>query len=497
MMFRIAACAVTFALLCGPVAAGVAPCAWLEHAEHDLAGFWMREDLAGEPVGSFPTFICADGAPLDETDPCPSLASAGEWVRNEFGRQYIRMVSRQAYTYGVIYHLTGNERALERARAGIYYIMDRAWDRETGTVATFIEDGAPRPEPAQRTTQSLAYALVGPAFYYYLTRDPVVLELITSVRRHIFGQYWSDEWKMLRWTREDFGDDTADRKELVAQLDQINAYMLLVLPLLDEEARREWQADLGRLVDAMLRDFHDEDGLRFYGYIHDEKGKAWGERHNDYGHTTKGYWMLYLAGRRTGRGEWVDLAKAGISLNLARAFVRRDVADAPDWQAPVVRRAANDEGVYHVWANRPDGIGIAWWEWCELDQAAATMALIDPEFSSYTDETYRTFFATLVDPVHGGTYGFPGAASSAKGHQWQNGYHAAEHALVGYLTSSMQAGESFRLYFAFPDSDRELVAPAYYFDATETVRRTMERMDGGLTKVRVRYERPGSEREEP
>jgi mannose/cellobiose epimerase-like protein (N-acyl-D-glucosamine 2-epimerase family) len=491
-MPRLAACVALLVLLCLTAAAGVAPCAWLEHVEHDLAGFWMRDDLAGEPVGSFPTFICADGAPLDASDPCPSLANAGDWVRSEFGRQYIRMVSRQAYTYGVIYHLTGNESALDRARAGTRYIMDHAWDRETGSVATFVEGGELRPEPAQRTTQSLAYALVGPAFYYYLTRDPDVLAFIVSVRHHIFGRYWSDEWKMLRWTLDDFGDDTTDRKELVAQLDQINAYMLLMLPLLDEDARREWQADLRRTVDAMLRDFHDEDALRFYGYIHDEKGKAWGERHNDYGHTTKGYWMLYLAGRRTGEREWVDLGKAGILRNLARAFVRRDVADAPEWQAAVMRRAADAGGIYHVWANRPDGIGIAWWEWCELDQAAATMALIDPELSTYTDATYRTFFATLVDPVNGGTYGFPGAVSSAKGHHWQNGYHAAEHALVGYVTSAMQSGEAFRLYFAFPDSVQELAAPAYYFDAEESGRRAMERIDGRLRKVRVTYESPAS-----
>lgn len=469
--------------------AQLAPRVWLEHAEDDLAGLWMRDELAGEPVGSFPTFVCADGAPWVASDPCPSLANAPEWIRSELGRQYIRMVSRQVYTYGVIFHLTGNESALARARAGTRYIMEHAWDPETGSVATFIAEGKPHPAPGQRTTQSLAYALVGPSFYYYLTRDAETLEYIRSVRRHIFEAYWSDQWKMLRWTNADFGDDTADRKELVAQLDQINAYMLLMLPLLEGEERARWEADLRRLVDAMLRDFHDPASSRFYGYVHDEKGKQWGERHNDFGHTIKAWWMLYLVSQRLDEKEWGELSQKGIDASLKAAFVRRNLADAPAWQAGVMREAAGDDPFYYVWSNSPDGIGIAWWEWCELDQAAATMALSDPAYTRYLDESYRTYFASLVDPVNGGVYSFPGDTRGAKAHHWQNGYHAAEHALVGYLASAMQRNETFRLYFAFPASLDPPPAPAYYFDAEETRRRSMETLQGGLKKTRVSYRR--------
>jgi hypothetical protein len=293
---------------------------------------------------------------------------------------------------------------------------------------------------------------------------------------------------MLRWTNEDFGDDTRDRKELVAQLDQINAYMLLMLPLLDEKVRPGWEADLRRLLGVVVRDFYDPGRKRFYGYLHDEKGRQWGERHNDFGHTTKAFRMLLLAGERLGEDAWVALAREGLDDALASAFVRRNLSSAPEWQAPVMRRAADADGGYHVWSNKPDGIGIAWWEWCELDQAAATMSLRDPGYERYLDETYRSFFATLVDPEHGGTYSFPGAVGSAKGHHWQNGYHAAEHALVGYITSALRRGEPFRLYFAFPDAARAAVAPAYYFDARETGRRAMEQIGGGLRRFRVSFQ---------
>jgi hypothetical protein len=46
------------------------------------------------------------------------------------------------------------------------------------------------------------------------------------VRCHVLGRFWSHEWRTLRWTLEDFGEDTKDRRELVAQLDQVNAYLL-------------------------------------------------------------------------------------------------------------------------------------------------------------------------------------------------------------------------------------------------------------------------------
>lgn len=474
-------------LLAAAARADVPPADWIEHVDRDLGTLWMRDDLAGHPPGSFPTFLCADGKPYDAAAPCPAFEEAPEWIRKELGRQNVRMISRQVFTYGVIYHLTGNTAALERARAGTRFILERAWDRKTGSVATFFERGKPGPRPGQRTSQSLAYSALGPAFYHYLTRDPEALAFVQAVRRHILDRYWSDEWKMLRWTLQDFGDDTTDRKELVAQLDQVNAYLLLLLPLLQGEERAAWEADLRRLVGVLLRDFHDPQRKRFFGYVHDEKGRLWGERHNDFGHTTKAYWMLLLAGRKLGEAEWVATAKAGLEDVLASAFVRRDVSTAPPWQASVVRGAADADGKYAVWSNEPGGIGIPWWEWCELDQAAATLSLDDARHASTLDETYRSFFATLVDPVHGGIHVFPGAVDAPKATHWQNGYHAAEHALVGYVTSALRRGEPFRLYFAFPDAARGAAAPAHLFDAREVDRRGLERLAGGLRRVRVGY----------
>jgi mannose/cellobiose epimerase-like protein (N-acyl-D-glucosamine 2-epimerase family) len=277
------------ALLTGPADALTTPDRWLAHARDDLARFWMNPDYHGDPVGAFPTFICADGRVWDPADPCPSLAGAPAWITAELGRQYVRMVSRQVYTYGVIFHLTGDPEALALARAGTRFIIERAFDPATGSVATWFADGRPDPDPAARTTQSLAYALLGPAFLHHLTGDAAILPYLRAVKEHIFTDYWSDAWGMLRWSNAPAGDDHRGRMELVAQLDQINAYLLLTTPLLEGAERRAWEADLRRLVAVMLRDFQDPVGGRFFGYLHEPAGLQWGQRHNDFGHTAKAW----------------------------------------------------------------------------------------------------------------------------------------------------------------------------------------------------------------
>ncbi|MBD3221622.1 N-acylglucosamine 2-epimerase [bacterium] len=445
------------------------PALWLDHTG-DLARFWLDDRYHGDPVGSFPTFICADGRVWDPGDPCPSLAGAPDWIAGELGRQYTRMVSRQVFTYGVIYHLTGDRTALDLARAGTRHIIDEAFDPATGSVATYLEDGAPGPAPDARTTQSLAYALLGPGLVYYLTGDAEVLAFIRTVKEHIFTRYWSDEWGMLRWANPGAGEQEAGRQELVAQLDQINAYLLLMLPLLPPDERAVWEGDLRRLIEAMLRDFHDAENHRFYGWIHAPEGRQWGERHNDFGHTTKAYWMLERAGVLLGERAWVDLAREGLRDVLQDALVRRHLDEAPPWQRPVMTRAAADDGTYWLWANEPDGIGIAWWEWCELDQAAATLALTEPRWTATLTRTVPTWLATMVDPVTGAVYSFPGADGGVRAHHWQNGYHAAEHALVGYITGCVLDDEPGRLYYdAGVDADAR---PVYLFpEAGERISR--------------------------
>ena len=117
------------------VAAGELPTLerWRRHLAEELMPYWTTPDALGTPVGNFPTFRCADGSAYREAAPCPELARGPRWIRDELPRAYTRMKSRQTFTYGVAYHVTGEERYLEYARAGVQWLRQNAYDRTSGS----------------------------------------------------------------------------------------------------------------------------------------------------------------------------------------------------------------------------------------------------------------------------------------------------------------------------------------------------------------------------
>lgn len=91
--------------------------------------------------------------------------------------------------YGVLFHLTGDVKALELAKDGAYYLIDQLQDTENGGFISFTEDDKPGLKWTQRTSQDQAYALVGLAMYYYLTRDPKVEKALIEQQAFIFDKY--------------------------------------------------------------------------------------------------------------------------------------------------------------------------------------------------------------------------------------------------------------------------------------------------------------------
>lgn len=161
---------------------------WLRHFQDDLLPFWNLPDAWGAPRGNFPTFRGNDGRAVDWAKPPAELMAAPAWIRSEFGRDYVRMKSRQTYVYGVAYHLTGDPAMLALARDGADFIRTHALDPVTGSAVSYWEQGEPQPAVLARTTQDLAYAQLGLAMYYYLTRDQATLGAIRKLKQHIFSQ---------------------------------------------------------------------------------------------------------------------------------------------------------------------------------------------------------------------------------------------------------------------------------------------------------------------
>ncbi|MES2934555.1 MAG: AGE family epimerase/isomerase, partial [Pseudomonadota bacterium] len=232
-----------------PIAALPSGSQWINHVQQDLLPFWDMPDAWGTPRGNFPTFRCNNGKRYDaKSNPCLEIGAAPGWIKDGLQRDYVRMKARQTYAYGVAYHLTGEPKMLALARDGVNYLRSNGLDKTSGSAVTYWENGKPMPAVLARNTQDLAYAQLGLAMYYNLTRDEAVLADILRLKNHIFENYYNADWGMLMWVKKDDGDGEAGRQELVAQLDQINAYMLLLTPILPADEQEKWRQDLRKLA---------------------------------------------------------------------------------------------------------------------------------------------------------------------------------------------------------------------------------------------------------
>lgn len=215
---------------------------WIDHLNNDLLPFWTTPEALGEN-GNYPTYRCNDGSLFDTENPCPELAEGDPGIV-QLDRDYVRANSRQVFAYGIAYNMTGDNKYLQYAKEGVDYLIANALAPEGGAYTYFDLFGNPQPPQNERISQDMTYALSGLAFFYYLTRDPDVLQHIVDVKNYIFDTYYDEEWGLLAWSQTSYQDGTmqtvsSEQRELVAQLDQIYAYMMLITPILPTDLDRK------------------------------------------------------------------------------------------------------------------------------------------------------------------------------------------------------------------------------------------------------------------
>jgi hypothetical protein len=204
---------------------------WLDHLNKGLLPFWTTESAFGNPVGAFPSTRCDDTTLYNERKPRPEIQRNPSISPKQ---RHLVALSRQTYGYGVAFHLTGKRAYLDAMKAGVDFIRRNAIDRVNGGMAITqnIFDRRWGPPPKLRNPQELAYGLLGMAFYYYLTHDADVLQDIEAVKNYIFEKYYSSSLGALQWQLASGGGVRFNEKRLVAQLDQMNTYLVLLTPYL-------------------------------------------------------------------------------------------------------------------------------------------------------------------------------------------------------------------------------------------------------------------------
>src|SRR5574341_1458173 len=255
--------------------AGLDAATWLAHEQSDLLPFWTMDAAKGVPVGNFPTWRGMDGSLQGWTNRKP------------------RMMGRQVFTYCAAFLMTGDETYLDLARAGNRWLLDHARDLTRGGWYADLDATGAQYLDADKTAQDMAYAVMGPAAWFYVTRDPEAEATVLATRDLLFDptKYWDAANGRIRdgmngaLTAETWMG-TPGSWQIVAQLDPMTAFLLLAQPAFTEQARRDQVlGDLRTLASLLQRSFW-KDGI-FWGSTGDIG--VYQSFHTDFGHILKAY----------------------------------------------------------------------------------------------------------------------------------------------------------------------------------------------------------------
>jgi hypothetical protein len=426
---------------------------WISHEKKDILPFWMSPDAIGDSVhGFFPTFRYRDGKAVDlmafrdefVKDTMPMYA----YHRGSLAHWSMPMLSRQIYAYCVGFHMTGDQKALANAREALGYLMKYGMSPDSIFYIWQDWEGA-SPALECRTGQALGYCLLGPSFYYYITRDTTVLPVIFKMKKFIFSYLESQKpWYHLLITKAR-GDQYS---ELTAQLDQLNTYLFLMAEIIPDRYRAEWKNDCITLSRVIYSHFYNQSRGDFDFAIPCDTTPEAQKYRSDFGHSAKAAWYLYMIGKHFNDTLLEESMLMGADSLLNQAFSKKHGR----WI-----RGSGFEG--------PDST-IDWWMYDELDQFAATIALADPSVLDHLIPSYSFYFTHVIDTVYGEAWQTIDTSNAPvkeplKTNMWKNGYHSSEHTLVGYITSQALHKKQVELYYAFSVKPKESDIHPYFYRA--------------------------------
>jgi hypothetical protein len=439
---------------------------WLSHHRNDLMPYWDMPEALGEPLGNFPSYRGRAGELLPETTRGTSTLGRG------------------VYGYSLAFMLTGEERYLRYARAGLDWIEAHAEDRARGGYyGDLLSSGEPEAQDANKDVFDLASVGLGYAMYFNATRDPAAERHLLEIRDLLFGPYYDAATNRVKdslnadlSTEVDTGENGGD---ITDYLVPGTAMFLPTAALLSDPARRDqFRADLRRLTQALI-DRHKNSAApnaanRWMFWGRTLRFGNFNAAQTDFGHNIKSYAMIHNANLQFPDRPW-DALGGDRTAMLARA-----------WDDASGR-----------WNERPRNFagGVerdsAWWIHDEADQLLAALDLDDGfAESDRLARSAQTFLDVYVDRDQA----YPARETFArvsrvlldndprKSFRGKNMLHNMEHALILYLHGRALEGQPARLYYALPhDQALTAVAKPYWFDATgqsRTVVRPLEALAG-------------------
>ena len=274
---------------------------WKYHVDSLLMPFWMSADAQGKTAGNYTAYRYSNGKAVDPSKLDFEILNPDYhqfYMANtdSLRRDFVRVKSRQIYGYCIAYHITGNESYLFNAKLGLDYLIRKNVYADSSAVTFWDKKGNSHPTRFQRNAQDLAYALLAPTIYYYLTRDEEILDIILKNNQFIWKEYYeksdlTENTKLMKWVLEDFEGDSTNIKELLAPLDQLNAYLLLLAKIAPDSLSTIFQNQIQKLAYSIKDNFYSPEYNIFWGRLN----KKSFDGNSDFAHSIKTFWMLYIA----------------------------------------------------------------------------------------------------------------------------------------------------------------------------------------------------------
>ena len=447
---------------------------WLRHHREHLMPYWDRPEALGEPLGNFPSFRERDGELLPES---PESTVRG-----------LSTLARQVYGYSHAFMMTGEDRYLTYAKAGLDWINTKAKDQRYGGYYSRLTINGDAVDPkADKNVFDLASLGLAYGMYFNVTRDPAAEADLLAVRDLIFDKYYDAAGNRVKdamtydlASEVDTNDNGGDITNLLVPG---TAVLLPNLAILTDPARRaQFKNDLRRVTDSLIAHHKNTSATKpaqrfwFWG-----RTLGFGDvdaLQTDFGHNIKSYEMIYNANNLFADHPWQSL-DADRDRLLQRA-----------WDDPAARwnQRIRNFGAGNVVADSE------WWIHDEADQLLAAMDLHDgfdnQDRQDQLARSAQSFLDVFVDRdlLHPARETFariarnPDDTDLRKSFFGKNMLHNNEHALIMYLHGRALEGKPAKLYYAFPaEQALTAVAKPYWFDAaaeTRTVTRDVTTLPG-------------------
>ena len=146
---------------------------------------------------------------------------------------------------------------------------------------------------------------------------------IFQLHDYIFNVYMDEKRGYLTWLPRFLKDNP--EVQIVAQLDQLYAYMLMITPALPMPYAQKWRDDMKQITDILITQFYSEQYGFFWGVDSDAMSMNLGTDHTDFGHSVKTFWVILKVGELLNNVEYINFARPKIHRILLDAYIEKMV----------------------------------------------------------------------------------------------------------------------------------------------------------------------------